>query len=451
MANTKPNATQVTYDGGTVQDVLDYAKVMANYTALRAYTGRAKVVRITDSRFAGLFILDAADTTTADNGGTLIVGTDGRRWKRIYVGSLRVDWFGAVGDGVTDDTLAIRNAIASGAGSVFFPDGVYVTTGPIYIDGSVSLRGTSKGKVKIKKTTASVGSGSNVALDGTTDSYAINAVIILRHPDNSYNYGTSIQDITLESMFISEYGIYAPRASGLFIENVSVVGCRVGFQTHDAWMCQFNRVEVDAVTHAGLDGSTYGWTTTSYGFVFTPKVAGYPTGTSCTFNSCWAHDCHIGWNIDFLEYSTLNSCGADNISSGSYLIKDSGLTLTSCATENVQLNNNSAISIIGGTVALNGFRTYNIRGGTSGTTAMLFADSSAKITMNACRLDDFLAVNAGFNFVIQGGAKIINNGSRLTGNGNSYISYAGGSVLTMFGDSNPHVITSAGIKFFTLA
>ena len=73
MANTKPNATQVTYDGGTVQDVLDYAKAMANYTALRAYTGRAKVVRITDSRFAGLFILDAVDTTTADNGGTVIV------------------------------------------------------------------------------------------------------------------------------------------------------------------------------------------------------------------------------------------------------------------------------------------------------------------------------------------------------------------------------------------
>ena len=58
---------------------MDTVRPIANYSALRSYTGRAKAVRITDSVFAGLFILDAADTTTADNGGTVIVGGSGRQ------------------------------------------------------------------------------------------------------------------------------------------------------------------------------------------------------------------------------------------------------------------------------------------------------------------------------------------------------------------------------------
>jgi len=41
--------------------------------------------------------------------------------------------FGAVGDGVTNDTAAIQAAINSGAGAVFFPLGTYYTTGTVNI------------------------------------------------------------------------------------------------------------------------------------------------------------------------------------------------------------------------------------------------------------------------------------------------------------------------------
>ena len=34
--------------------------------------------------------------------------------------------YGAVGDGVTDDTLAIQAALDSGAGSVYLPEGIYL-------------------------------------------------------------------------------------------------------------------------------------------------------------------------------------------------------------------------------------------------------------------------------------------------------------------------------------
>jgi len=58
----------------------------------------------------GPYYLDAADTTSADNGGTVIVATDGGRWKLEYKGSVGLEQFGAVGTELHDD--AVSRAIA---------------------------------------------------------------------------------------------------------------------------------------------------------------------------------------------------------------------------------------------------------------------------------------------------------------------------------------------------
>ena len=105
-------ASLVGYDGGTAQDVLDDTKPMASYTQLRAYTGRATGIRITAIGLAGFFVRSATDTTSADNGGTIIVDALSRRWVRSYLNEVLPEWFGAVADGVADDTLAITKALA---------------------------------------------------------------------------------------------------------------------------------------------------------------------------------------------------------------------------------------------------------------------------------------------------------------------------------------------------
>lgn len=154
----------VGYDGGTAQDVLDEAKPMANYAALRAYTGRATGVRVTQYGLAGFFQRDDADATSADNGGTIIVDGAGRRWKRQWAPYVDVMWFGAKGDyspntgAGTDDTAAIQAAInfaesridsvthgsyspANGSGVVFFQQGSYKVTAPLVVSNKISVLG----------------------------------------------------------------------------------------------------------------------------------------------------------------------------------------------------------------------------------------------------------------------------------------------------------------------
>lgn len=56
----------------------------------------------------GDYVIDPTDSTSTDNGGTTIVTTSGGRFKYNWNGVLSAKLFGAVGDGVTDDTDALQ-------------------------------------------------------------------------------------------------------------------------------------------------------------------------------------------------------------------------------------------------------------------------------------------------------------------------------------------------------
>lgn len=70
--------------------------------------------------------------------------------------------FGAVGDGVADDTVAIQAALDSGAGEVFFPDGTYLSTSLTVTAKNIILNGTGK-SILVFNTT-----GVGLFLDATT-------------------------------------------------------------------------------------------------------------------------------------------------------------------------------------------------------------------------------------------------------------------------------------------
>lgn len=101
-------------------------------------------VVITDALRAGLFLYDPMDSTSADNS-ALILCDGARRFKRLFDGAVNVQWWGAVGDGITSDRSAIQSAInyvsAKGGGTVYVPKGIYTIDASINIPSKIHLKG----------------------------------------------------------------------------------------------------------------------------------------------------------------------------------------------------------------------------------------------------------------------------------------------------------------------
>ncbi|MDM3889681.1 hypothetical protein [Pseudomonas juntendi] len=95
-------------------------------------------------RGAGLYRYDSTDTTSADNGGTVIVGLGGARWKLDNDGEVSLRQFGCKIDFATDDTAAMIKAVAWAANpgnSLVHPGGICKLTATINLPGSFRLKG----------------------------------------------------------------------------------------------------------------------------------------------------------------------------------------------------------------------------------------------------------------------------------------------------------------------
>lgn len=173
-----------TYNAGTSTvgfydrsaELLRQQTIGMNYSDLRSYTGESDSIyiygreNVFDGAF-GWFDHVPSDTTSVDDDGITLVGADGRRWRRRYVGAKVANWFG-VNTSSTDIAVALQKAVNSGK-SVLISDGVYNQIGDVVVDytsmsfpwpGSdtgrrVSLKGQSHSSTIIKYT------GTGVALN----------------------------------------------------------------------------------------------------------------------------------------------------------------------------------------------------------------------------------------------------------------------------------------------
>lgn len=88
------SADAVKWDGDTVGEQMNLSRKLANYAALRAYTGNAARVVITASGIAGRFSRRLRLESDIDTRGTTILTDDGiYAWDRQYGGAVDVQWF----------------------------------------------------------------------------------------------------------------------------------------------------------------------------------------------------------------------------------------------------------------------------------------------------------------------------------------------------------------------
>lgn len=377
-------------------------------------------------------VADFADTADAAKGDAMIgvhktggQATTAHEFHEDRIFNVKTD-FGAVGDDTADDSVALQAALDSG-GTIFFPDGVYKTTVPLVVKaasatelgGGVKVLCSALGKASIHKTTNTVGSGSNVMRGGTvTDTYAVDSIITVEHPDNGYAYHFSMENILLKGT-ANAYGIYMPRTAHTVLRSVYIYNCVVGTFTYDTWMSLF-----DSVISYNADLAA------SYGFYWKTDGSGGGTGTSCCFNSCWARNVIKGWRIEGLDYSSMNSCGADNINGGSpYAFVSSRVAINGLGAENITLAASGYLIIAASSrITINNMRTFTVTGAAGAQ--MVYADGATTVfELNNCQFEDFVTVNGAANATIQNGALVVINGTSFPTNGSTFISYSVGAKL----------------------
>jgi hypothetical protein len=119
----------------------------------------------------GVFCWDSG-AIDADNGATIIGKASGGigRWKRLQTGAVNVRWFGAKGDGTTDDTAAFAAALS--AGSVWVPNGTYRITSPLQLTGARTISFESRNAILKYR-----GAGYCIDADGWRDGLLKNGTI----------------------------------------------------------------------------------------------------------------------------------------------------------------------------------------------------------------------------------------------------------------------------------
>ncbi len=349
-------------------------------TSLTTNTSVATLGYYTPGDAGGGTFYYSSSSSATDNGGTVIQPTAGSgRWLRNYSGPLNVRWFGAKGNGSTDDTTAIQNCAALACAThatLYIPSaGVsqyYKITAPITFTSQLSIVGDDP--------TGSVIIG--VGLSAGQYTFDFNLA-------SAPNYFWSIENICIRSLDHVPNGIRLKNVSYVTLRNVWLYGCYDGLsiQGTQCFSNEFDNVVSYTSVHHGVEfapsfsgGGQYTFTHCTFdgdtGFYVDDTAAVFGLSLrECNFESCVTNCAYVGGSVQGLSFygprTEANAGATDfninpamgNVVAG--LVIDGGaFTANSAATVAISLGGNGGSVrgfMISGNYASNSSSSYFVK------------------------------------------------------------------------------------------
>lgn len=386
----------------------------------RRHTRTARTVLVTRPLHNASFILAATSSTSV-------------QIPRPYWGGyVTVTDFGAVGDGIHDDTSAIQDAInythnSTMGGRVILPAGVFSISRCLVTYGNIWLSGVGPHATVIsKKNNASCPAGSIAApgrKDIRDDYKTADALVAVVHPPSDYAYLWQISGLQLENATAtpSTYGIYSPRSSQFQVSNVRITNVVIGFYANDDWLA--------TITHTAVDTATVGYQWADDG-------SGQGTGTTVSLDNVWAtHIKSRCFDIFGLSYSSFSSLACDNYNAAktdlpasdplnaAYVFNTStAISINGAGAENVY---GQVLAVQNTRISITAMRTFDVTGGKSAAPApsYIYSDASG-IEFHSCDFTPYLEPGDYFNTTIQNGSRWQLTNTILPLGGNTFNSYS---------------------------
>ena len=177
--------------------------------------------------------------------------------------SINVKMFGAIGDGITDDTIAIENALNyisfNGGGKIYFPFGIYLVSRTLKLVGNTLLEGSGRRASLIRLKDNSNCNVLETYDDGQQRYYLHikdigidgNAQNQLSGSDSNGIVITNMNECTVENI-----GIWNPRKSGLVVNGTGDLMSTVPMIKHPLIRGDVLHTEGDGIelTYGSYDG-----------------------------------------------------------------------------------------------------------------------------------------------------------------------------------------------------
>lgn len=285
--------------------------------------------------------------------------------------------FGAVGDGISNDSTAIAAAIAAAGGQaggvIIFGPGRYIVSSSLSLPSNIIIRGSGVGTTSIIFSATNQDcftsiDGSNITIQDMTisgpGSGTGNGINFARSSNSSLPY------LRFSNLKILNFGVDGIALSNPIVSSLSNVVC----QTNGRY--GFNLYGV-------ISGASGTSTTLDSCYANGNVTAGFRlyNMTYCALNACAADSNAIGYLIDTCQSVALSGCGGESNATNTYKVSGgAGITLASCY---VYDNRDIAIYVTGNA------QLINLIGCTdntphSGATNFIKTDSGTLTTIVGC-------------------------------------------------------------------